>query len=403
MRLAPIDPRAVDDEQLLDLVSAEWRQLAYQQARVWTVFAELAVRVPSVPLPGGRYWSADRVFDNAVDELRAELVLTRRAAGTELATAARVAGLGPVLAALVAGQLDRGRAIALADGCWDLTPAQTDKLLAEVLPVAARVTLSGLSDKIRRVASALDPDWAHRRYRQAVRERKVVGYLNADGSATLAGQNLPAEDAALAAARVDALADAAKRAGAAAKIDHLRAEVFLGLLDGRWTGQHSAAIIADLLRQYPKPPRPDEPPDEPPDDPPAQRSADEVPAEGVGASGEALGGDQPTPRGAAFVPAAPVVPAASPPAAAGAATRSTATSTTAPTPATLEPEPSEAADSPAASAATIIRTGRAAGPHQPRQQPAATAAHQRKSRARRTRRRADWRRLPSSRPARPPP
>jgi hypothetical protein len=81
----------------------------------------------------------------------------------------------------------------------------------------------------------------------------VVGYLNPDGTATLAGQNLPAEDAALAGARVDALADAAKRAGAAAKIDHLRAEVFLGLLDGRWTGMTQQQIITELQRQYPKP------------------------------------------------------------------------------------------------------------------------------------------------------
>ncbi|MDT4923945.1 MAG: hypothetical protein QOG01_1658, partial [Pseudonocardiales bacterium] len=37
--LAPIEVGAVPDEQLLEVLSAEWRQLAYQQARVWAVMA----------------------------------------------------------------------------------------------------------------------------------------------------------------------------------------------------------------------------------------------------------------------------------------------------------------------------------------------------------------------------
>ena len=69
----------------------------------------------------------------------------------------------------------------------------------------------------------------------------------------MAGQNLPADAAAYACARVDALADAAKRAGAAAKIDHLRADVFLGLLDGTFHGLSQPAITAELVRRYPKP------------------------------------------------------------------------------------------------------------------------------------------------------
>jgi len=133
------------------------------------------------------------------------------------------------------------------------SPAQSEQLLDELLPVAGQYTATQLSEKLTRIAYALDPDWAEHRYQQAVRDRKVVGYLNRDGSATLAGQNLPADDAAAAGARVDALADAAKRAGAAAKIDHLRADIFLGLLNGRFTGMTQQQIITELRRQYPKP------------------------------------------------------------------------------------------------------------------------------------------------------
>jgi hypothetical protein len=140
----------------------------------------------------------------------------------------------------------------LADGCSDLTEAQAAALLDELLPGAALVTATGLADRVRRMAIALDPGWAERRYREAVRDRRVVGFLNPDGSATVSGQCLPAEQAAAACARVDALAASAKRAGAAAKIDDLRAELFLGLLDGRFHGMSEAAITAALLEQFPR-------------------------------------------------------------------------------------------------------------------------------------------------------
>ena len=282
MRLAVIDPHGVPDEQLLGLLSAEWRQLAYQQARVWQTMAEIGVRDPMPNLPGGARWSTARVFDNGVDEIRAELLLTRRSAGDELANACGVAGVRRVMQALSDGVIDRCRAIEFAEGCIELTEAQTEALLDELLPTAAAVTATELKEKIKQVAIALDPGWAQRRYSLAVREQKVVGYLNQDGSATVSGQNLPADEAAMACARVDALADAAKRAGAKAKIDHLRAQLFLGLLDGRFHGMTEPAIIAELLRQFPKPaeqvdePAPESPAESrAPDDPNAEPDAEE--------------------------------------------------------------------------------------------------------------------------------
>ena len=250
-RLAAVRPDAVTDEQLLELLAAQWRQLSYQQAQVWAVMAEIGRRDPMPNLSGAAAWTPEQVFESAVDEIRAELRLTRRAARRELTRAEAVAALPRVAAALAAGALDRGRAIVLADGCLDLTEAQTATLLDEVLPDAAAVTAPGLADRVRRVAIALDPDWAERRYRQALEERRVIGYLHPDGSATVSGQYLPAGQAAAACARVDALAGAAKRAGAAAKLDHLRAELFLGLLDGRFHDMTEVAITDALLQQFP--------------------------------------------------------------------------------------------------------------------------------------------------------
>jgi len=78
-----------------------------------------------------------------------------------------VVALRPVALALSAGVIDRTRALVLADGCWDLTEAQTNELLSEVLPKAAQVTATALAEQVRRVAVALDPGWAERRYKEA--------------------------------------------------------------------------------------------------------------------------------------------------------------------------------------------------------------------------------------------
>ena len=101
--LATVEPSAVPDEQLLAVLSAEWRQLSYQQARVWATMAEIGSRDPMLTVPGGPSWTPDQVFDSAVDEIRAELRLTRRAATRELEHADAVCALPPVARALAAG------------------------------------------------------------------------------------------------------------------------------------------------------------------------------------------------------------------------------------------------------------------------------------------------------------
>ncbi|PZS27486.1 MAG: hypothetical protein DLM61_16440, partial [Pseudonocardiales bacterium] len=94
---------------------------------------------------------------------------------------------------------------------------------------------------------ALDPEWAARRYATAVRERNVIGYLNDDGTATVTGSALPLEQAATACAHVEELARATKRAGHPGRIGPLRADIYLGLLDGSWHHATRDQIITDLL------------------------------------------------------------------------------------------------------------------------------------------------------------
>ena len=76
------------------------------------------------------------------------------------------------------------------------------------------------------------PDGAERRREEAERRAKVSLYPDADGTATLTGQNLSGVHAAAAMARMTALAQALKASGGTGGIDLLRSKVFVGLLLG---------------------------------------------------------------------------------------------------------------------------------------------------------------------------
>src|SRR5690606_11736132 len=105
-----------------------------------------------------------------------------------------------------------------------------------LLPRAGRLTTAGLRREIAKLALALDPAWAGRRYRQAVKTRRVIGYRNDDGSANLTGQNLPVDDVAACCDRLDRLARAAKAAGHPGRMDQLRADLFVRLINGAYEG-----------------------------------------------------------------------------------------------------------------------------------------------------------------------
>ncbi len=75
----------------------------------------------------------------------------------------------------------------------------------------------------------------------------MIGYRNPDGSANLSGCNLPLDRVAAASGHIDTLAKAAKRAGDRRPIDHIRADLFLGMTDGTYAGLTDTDIINQLL------------------------------------------------------------------------------------------------------------------------------------------------------------
>ncbi|MGH8573802.1 MAG: hypothetical protein ACREX8_14690, partial [Gammaproteobacteria bacterium] len=148
-----------------------------------------------------------------------------------------------VHAEMLAGLVDRDRALVFVQHLAGLPAELIAKVLDAVLAAAPGLTTGQLVEQIKKLAIAVDPDWARRRYEQAVADRKVVGYRNADGSANLSGCNLPLDRVAAASGHIDALAKAAKRAGDRRPLDHIRADLFLGMTDGTYTGLNDAEII----------------------------------------------------------------------------------------------------------------------------------------------------------------
>jgi len=291
------DVSALPDEQLLGFVHAQYRQLAFQQERLWAALAEVARR-PPLRITADASLSPERQFDLAAAEISAELRVSRFAAERELGYGLDLVSLPRVAAALRAGELDRSKAVVLVEACRDLTEAHRDTILDEILPTAAMRRVSELKARVQRLAIALDPSWAERRYRQAVSGQKVVHYLAEDGTVTVTASGLPAEQALAAMARLSRLAHAAKRAGARASVDRLRGTLICGLIDARFAGMTEPQIIAELVTEFPQPTAdpttdptaaptghptaptgqptaPSGQPAEPPAGPPAQPSADE--------------------------------------------------------------------------------------------------------------------------------
>nr|WP_281352416.1 HNH endonuclease signature motif containing protein [Phytoactinopolyspora alkaliphila] len=184
----------------------------------------------------------------AAEEARAALVWSRMRASATFAFAWDVHQRLPMLGeAMYAGVLDEPRARAFVQWTTELTDEQAAQIIAQLLPQAPGLLVGELIDRIKRAAIAIDPDWAERRYRRAVKGRRVEGSRNDDGSVDIRGRDLPVDRAAAAYDRIDTLARACKRAGDRRRIDHIRADLFLGMLDATFELMSDKQIITHVL------------------------------------------------------------------------------------------------------------------------------------------------------------
>ncbi|WP_433351643.1 DUF222 domain-containing protein [Microtetraspora malaysiensis] len=242
--LAGIDITHLDGFDAVIVLQAYARLEAHVQAQKATVMAEVGL----YEISAGGMEKMPEPDKNSPDEIRAALRLTRRAAEREYGIAYDLKVRLPMVRdALEAGTIDKTRAVVFCDWLEDIPIELARAVAGHLLPKAGRWTTSELREKIKKLLIAADPGWARRRYERAVGQRRVVGVRHADGSATITGQQLPVDQAAAAIARVDAIATRAKKTGLHAPIDHIRADVFLGLLDGSMSGLDDDGVIAVLF------------------------------------------------------------------------------------------------------------------------------------------------------------
>ncbi|MBV9142507.1 MAG: DUF222 domain-containing protein [Pseudonocardiales bacterium] len=244
--LSEIDLARLSGFDCVEVLKAQYRQVNHERARLLAAMVEVGLCGVG-PDPDEELRRMRIPDEFSADEVRAALVLTRRAANAQFWLAHDLlTRLPAVHAAMDAGVLDEPRARVLSEWTTELHPETARAVCAELLPRAPELTTGQLIEQIKKLAIALDPDWARRRYEQALAERKVVGHRNPDGSANLSGCNLPVDRVAAACGRIDALAKAAKHAGDPRPIDHIRADLFLGMTDGTYAGLDDKAILNHL-------------------------------------------------------------------------------------------------------------------------------------------------------------
>jgi uncharacterized protein DUF222 len=231
--LASVTPGSQDAFALPGMADA-WRRLAAwatagELATIAEMTARAATRDGSVGVgPDGR---PDRISEAAVAEVGLALRMSRFGAEIWADLAVTLNWRLPrTLAALSQGAIDLSRARLIAEATSVLDEADVAAVEDKVLANAGRLTLGQLRAVLRRAVISVDPAAAERRRQQAERQASVGLYGDSEGTATLAGHKLPGGQAVAAMARVTALAQAMKAAGAGGGIDLLRAQVFIGLL-----------------------------------------------------------------------------------------------------------------------------------------------------------------------------
>ncbi len=261
--LAELPMQRVCGYDTVEILTAAYRQANHDRAVFLQAMLETGMRRAHTPDTVARL---EHPGEFAAEEARAALVWSRRRSDTTFALAYDVHFRLPMLGeAMLAGELDEPRAAAFTHWTVGLSDDQAAQVCYDLLPAAASMLVGELIDALKRAAIAIDPEWAGRRYRQAVRGRRVQGSRNPDGSVNVSGLDLPVDRAAAACHRVDTLARRCKRAGDTRPSNHIRADLYLGMLDGTFQAMDDGDIVNHVLANpfvepsaSPATPRPDD-------------------------------------------------------------------------------------------------------------------------------------------------
>ena len=223
---------ALTDDAVVGLIRAARRLSAWQSGIELAAVAELDQRrLRESRRPG---WS--RVSEHVAAELAAALILTGRSADSLLGLARDLARLPGVRQALLAGRIDRARALVFAAELSALSDQAANAAAAALLPEAPSLTTGQLRNALRTLVHCIDPAAVRRRMTKARDDARVEAWQEGSGNLALAGRELAPAEAIAADRRITAIARALQAAGASGSLDQLRAAVFTALLAGRDPG-----------------------------------------------------------------------------------------------------------------------------------------------------------------------
>jgi hypothetical protein len=231
--LASIDPARLCGFDLVELIRARGRQVAFEQAQLLEALHELAYTPPSVSEVVER---TDRPDDYVVGEVAFAMCWTRTRAEIEVGLALTLRDRLPVVFdALRSGRIDVAKARLICTEL-DLTDEGHAATIAGALvdgDEVVRATTGQLRARIRRLLAAVDPDAVRKRHAKAVADRGVDHQDYSNGTAMLSGYYLPKDRAAAAWDHINRIAYATKAAGHDERtLDQLRADIFADLLAG---------------------------------------------------------------------------------------------------------------------------------------------------------------------------
>src|SRR5579862_9308868 len=231
---------ALDDDQLIGIISAARRM---ESRTAWTFMAALAELARRRPASGdsddrGQYGFSEFAPDEVAFELRLSV---QSAAGQMMYAVAVEDRLPRSFAALSAGQIHPVHLRIIEDETRILSPeqaAQADEILAEA---AKSKTFGELRYAARRLVLKLDPDAARRRKETAAkRDAEVRRFREDSGNAGMIARELPCDEVLASWQHVDQRAHDLMAAGMPGSIRELRIRAYLDLLQERDSRQAPA-------------------------------------------------------------------------------------------------------------------------------------------------------------------
>jgi hypothetical protein len=227
------DPEAASGRDLIGMAEAFRRVASWAQAGELAMVAQVAARSAAADPRAGLAGDGRPALLTEDATAQVSLGLTLSHTGAEAWTGLAVAlrwRLSRTAAALAAGRIDMYRAKILAEAVIPLSDAAARAVEDRVLPQAGDLTYGQLHAAVRRAVIAVDPEGAEHRRAAAERRARLSLYPDQDGTATLVGARLPAAQAAAAYAKICAIANAMKAAGAGGGIHFLRCQALLGVI-----------------------------------------------------------------------------------------------------------------------------------------------------------------------------